>query len=119
NPEAGYAALAGDFEPILESLIGQRALQAFARQTGFVLSKRLVDAQLANIPGVKGLNGQFSDSAYQSFLARQHMTDADIRDVISGSMLQRLLITPAVTNARVPVGVATPYASMLLEERQG
>jgi len=119
NPEAGYAALAGDFEPILESLIGQRALQAFARQTGFVLSKRLVDAQIANIPGVKGLNGQFSDSAYQSFLARQHMTDADIRDVISGSMLQRLLITPAVTNARVPVGVATPYASMLLEERQG
>ncbi|HEU4809564.1 MAG TPA: peptidyl-prolyl cis-trans isomerase [Sphingomicrobium sp.] len=119
NPEAGYAQLAGDFEPLLDSLIGQRALQAFAKDNGFVLSKRLVDAQIANIPGVKGLNGQFSDAAYQSFLARQHMTDADIRDVISGSMLQRLLITPAVTNARVPVGVATPYASMLLEERQG
>ena len=119
NPEAGYSALAGDFDPILDSLIGQRALQAFANDHNFILSKRLIDAEIANIPGVKGLNGKFSDAAYQSFLAQQRMTDADIRDIISATLLQRLLITPGVTNARVPVGVATPYASMLLEERQG
>ena len=38
NPEAGYSALAGDFDPILDSLIGQRALQAFANDHNFILS---------------------------------------------------------------------------------
>ncbi len=119
NPEAGYSAIAGDFDPLLQELIEQRALQAFAHKNGIVLSKRLVDAEIANIPGVKGLNGQVSNDAYQTFLQRQHLTDEEVRDFISGSLLQRLMVVPAVTNARVPVGVARPYASMLLEERAG
>ena len=119
NPEADYSALAGDFEPILQSLIDQRALEAFARMHGFVISKRLIDAEIANLPGVRGLAGEISPQAYQAFLQRQQMTDAELRQLISGSLLQRLLLTPAASNVRVPLGVATPYASMLLEERQG
>ena len=119
NPEAGYSALAGDFEPLLESLIEQRALEAFADEHGFVISKRLVDAEIAQLPGVKGLDGKVSTQAYEAFLSRQRMTDAQLRQLIAASLLQRLLVTPGAANARVPVGVATPYASMLLEERQG
>jgi peptidyl-prolyl cis-trans isomerase D len=119
NPEADYSSLSGDFEPLLESLIDGRALQAFAGKYGFILSRRLVDAEIANIPDVKGLAGKVSTQAYQAFLARERMTDAELRDLISVSMLQRLLITPGASNARVPIGVATPYASMLLEARQG
>ena len=105
--------------PILTSLIDQRTLQAFADKYGFTLSKRLVDAEIANIPGTRGLDGKFSEQAYQSFLAQQRMTDQEVRQFISSSMLQRMLLTPIATNARVPVGFATPYASMLLEARQG
>jgi peptidyl-prolyl cis-trans isomerase D len=119
NPEATYANLAEDFEPLLQGLIDPAALQAFASKNGFVLSKRLVDAEIANIPGVKGLNGQVSTAAYQQFLARQQLSDAEVRGFISGSLLERLMITPAATSARVPIGMATPYASMLLEQRQG
>ena len=119
NPEADYATLAADFEPLLDSLIDQRTLQAFADKFGFTLSKRLIDAEIANIPGTKGLDGKFSDQAYQSFLAQQRMTDQEVRQVITSAMLQRMLLTPVATNARVPVGFATPYASMLLEARQG
>ncbi len=119
NPEADYSAIAGDFEPILGTIIDQKALQAFAAKHGLVLSKRLIDAEIANLPGVKGLNGQFSQQAYQAFLAQQRLTDAEVRDLIAGSLLQRLILTPAASGARVPVGMATPYASMLLEERQG
>lgn len=118
TPGADYSALAADFEPILQSLIDARALEAFALKNGLVLSKRLVDAEIANLPGVKGLNGQVSTEAYQAFLTRERMTDAEVRQVVSAGLLQRLLLTPAATNARVPIGVATPYASMLLEERQ-
>jgi peptidyl-prolyl cis-trans isomerase D len=119
NPEATYADLANDFDPLLQGLIDQAAIQAFANSHGLALSKRLVDGEIANIPGVKGLNGQVSTQAYQAFLARQQLTDREVRGFISGSLLERLMITPAATSARVPIGMATPYASMLLEQRQG
>ncbi len=119
NPMADYSTIAGDFEPLLQGLVDQRTLQAFARKHGFVVSKRLIDAEIANIPGLKGLNGQFSQEAYQAFLIRQRLTDAQVRDLIEGSIIQRLLVTPAANNARVPLGMAMPYASMLLERREG
>ena len=119
NPEADYSSIAPDFDAILTTLIDQRALQAFADKYGFTLSKRLIDAEIANIPGTRGLDGKFSDQAYQSFLSQQRMTDEEVRRLIGSAMLQRMLLTPVATNARVPVGVATPYASMLLEARQG
>jgi len=119
NPEAGYADLAADFDPLLESLIELRALEAFAAKNGFIVSKRLVDAEIAKLPGVRGLGGQVSTQGYQAFLAQQHMTDSEVRSLITGTLLQQLLVTPVANNARVPVGVATPYASMLLEAREG
>ena len=119
NPEAGYSALSGDFEPLLESMIELRALEAFASKAGFALSKRLVDAEISKIPGVRGLGGEVSTQGYQAFLAKQHLTDAEVRDLVSGTLLQQLMVTPVANNARVPVGVATPYAAMLLEEREG
>ena len=119
NPEATYSTIAGQFGPILESLIDERALLAFASDHGFVLSKRLVDAEIASLPQTRGLDGKFSEQAYQAFLQQQQMTDADIRRLIEVAMTQRLVLAPAAVDARVPVGVARPYASMLLEAREG
>src|SRR5439155_5654640 len=119
NPEADYASIAGEFDAILGLMIDQRSLIAFADKYGFNLSKKLIDAEIAQIPGTKGLNGKFSDQAYQQFLARQHYTDAQVREIIAGGLLQRLMLTPVATNARISVGMATPYASMLLESREG
>ena len=117
--DADYATIAPDFETILSALVDQRALIAFANKFGFPLSKRLVDAEIAQIPGTKGLNGQFSEQAYQQFLAQQRLSDSEVRQIIAGGLLQRLLLTPVATNARVSVGMASPYASMLLESREG
>lgn len=119
NPEADYSAIAQDFDPLLQSLIDRRVMDAFVGRHDFTLSKRLVDAEIANIPGTRGLDGKFSDAAYQQFLSQQRLTDAEVRDLISSTLLQRLLLTPVASNARVPVGVARPYASMLLELREG
>ena len=119
NPTADYATIAGDFDTLLEALIDQRSLLAFADKYGIHLSKRLIDAEIAQIPQTKGLNGKFSDQAYQQFLAQQRMTDADVRQIIAGTLLQRVILTPVATNARVSVGMAMPYASMLLEGREG
>ena len=119
QPNADYATIIGDFNPVLNALLEDKALLAFADKYDFPLSKRLVDAEIAAIPAAKGLNGQFSDQAYSAFLVQQRMTDAEVRKILAGGLAQRLLLTPVVTNARIPLGMATPYASMLLEARQG
>ena len=119
KPEADYASIAGDFDAIVDELIDERSLLAFADKIGFHLSKRLIDAEIAQLPRAKGLNGQFSEQAYQTFLAQQRMTDAQVRQIIAAGLLQRLILTPIATNSRVPIGMATPYASMLLESREG
>ena len=119
RPDADYASVMGDFEPLFQSLLDERSLMAFGDKYDFPLSRRMIDAEIAQLPGTKGLNGQFSEQAYQAFLGQQRLTDAEVRQVLAGGLLQRMLLTPVVTNVRVPVGMATPYASMLLEARQG
>jgi len=119
QPNADYRSIMGDFSTIIDALLEQRTLMAFADKYGFPLSKALVDAEIAQLPGTKGLNGQFSDQAYQQFLQRERLTDAQVRQILAGGVLQRLLLTPLATNARIAVGMATPYASMLLEARAG
>ena len=119
DPNADYASIAGDFDPLLDQLINERAILAFADKYGFLVSKPLIDADISQIPGTKGLNGEFSQQAYLQFLSQQQLTDAQVREVISANLLQRLMLTPIATDIRVAVGVATPYASMLLEAREG
>ena len=119
RPEADYSTIIGDFDQILEVMTTDRALLAFADKYKFPLSKRLIDAEIALLPATKGLDGKFSEQAYQQFLQREHMTDEQVRDLLAGGLVQRLLLTPVAVNGRIPVGMATPYASMLLEQRQG
>ena len=119
NPEATYATIADQFGPLFDQLIGERSLMAFARDNGFVVSKRLIDAEIANLPQTRGFDGKFNEQSYASFLQQQQMTDAELRRVLEGAMTQRLILAPAAVDARVPIGVARPYASMLLEAREG
>ncbi len=118
NPEADYSAMANDFPAILGALIQNRALQVFARNHELYLSKRLIDAEIVKLPATRGLDGRFSEEAYANFLQQQRLTDGEVRDLIATGLVSRLLLAPAAANARIPVGVATPYASMLLEARE-
>lgn len=119
QPDADYSTIIGDFDALLDELVDNKTLLAFAEKVHFPLSKRLVDAEIAQIPATKGLNGQFSEQAYQAFLAQQRLSDAQVRQVLAGGLLERLMLTPVATNARVSSGVAKPYAAMLLEAREG
>ncbi|MEO6580439.1 MAG: peptidylprolyl isomerase [Sphingomicrobium sp.] len=118
NPVADYAALSKDFDPLLTSLIQDAAVRAFATDQDMFLSKRLVDAEIAKIPATRGLDGKFSQQGYQAFLAQQKLSDGELRKLLSSALLQRLVLAPASANARLPVGMAGPYASMLLERRE-
>jgi peptidyl-prolyl cis-trans isomerase D len=119
NPQATYANLAGDFDAIVDGLIQERTLWAYAREHGFTVSKKLVDAEIVRIPGVQGLDGRFSEANYRAFLQQQRLTDAQLRREIETALLQRLVLAPVAANARVAQGLARPYADLLLERREG
>ena len=119
NPNADYPSIAGDVDPLLAEMIDQSAVIAFANKYGFDISKRLIDAEIADLPGVRGLNGKPSVQGYQQLLAQNRLTDAEVRRRLAAQIAARYLLLPVSAVARVPVGVASPYAQMLLEEREG
>ena len=119
NPGATYAALAGDMPQVVEQLIDDAALKSFGIDHGMVVSPRLIGAEIAALPGTRGLDGKFSQDAYSRFLSQQRLSDQQVRQLLSADVIRRVLLGPIGANARVPVGVATPYASMLLEQRKG
>jgi peptidyl-prolyl cis-trans isomerase D len=119
RPDADYSTIIGDFDQIVNELLDQKTLLAFAEKYHFPLSKRLIDAEIAQIPQTKGLNGQFSQQAYHAFLGQQRLTDAQVRQVLAGGLLERFMLTPVAANARFSVGMARPYAAMMLESREG
>jgi peptidyl-prolyl cis-trans isomerase D len=117
DPTAGNAAIARDFDPLLDALIEMTALRAFAKDQNILVSNRLLDAEVAQLPGARGLDGKFSDQSYQQFLQRQQMTDPQFRKIFGDQILRGLLLVPVAEKAKVPVGMARPYASMQMELR--
>ena len=119
KPDATYADLAPQFEQIVNGLIQARTLKAYAIEHGIMPAKKAVDAEIVKIPQTRGLDGKFSEAAYAQFLQQNRLTDAQLRDEVVVLLLQRMLLSPVAGNVRMPIGVARPYASMLLEEREG
>ncbi|HXG99478.1 MAG TPA: peptidyl-prolyl cis-trans isomerase [Sphingomicrobium sp.] len=119
NPEATYATVSKDVPALLDQLIDEAALKAFAGDHELRLSRRLIDGQIATLPGTRGLDGKFSEAAYGDFLRQQRLTDDQVRRLLAGDLTRRLTLGPIAANARIPTGVATQYASMLLEQRRG
>ena len=114
KPEADYSSIIGDLDTLLDELINEKAILAFSQKFHFPLSKRLVDAEIAQLPQTKGPGGQFSQQAYQAFLAQQRLTDDQIREVLTSGLLERYVLTPVAANARISAGMATPFAAMML-----
>ncbi|WP_114228318.1 MULTISPECIES: peptidylprolyl isomerase [Sphingomonas] len=119
KPDATYADLAPQYDQIINGLIQAKTLKAYAVAHGLMPPKTAIDAEIVKIPQTRGLDGKYSEASYQQFLQQQRLTDAQLRDEIAVLLLQRMLLAPIAGNMRMPLGVAQPYASMLLEQREG
>ena len=70
----------GGYEPTLDRSIADLALQQFGQKQGMVISKKLIDGQIASIPSLAGPDGRFSQAVYEQLLARQQLTDREVRE---------------------------------------
>lgn len=113
----------GGFEGPLESRLNGMAMAQFADSMGIRVGKSLVDNEIGQIPGMRGLDGKVDAANYAQFLALLKMTDQQMHDQMARDILTKLLLGPispeATKKMRAATTLATPYASMLLEKRTG
>ncbi len=104
---------------IYDQLVAALSLSEFARKQGMHVSKRMVDAQIASIPAFHDATGKFSQSAFRQLLAAQNVSEQALRYDIQSELTGRLLVAPTGLGTRVSENMALPYASLLLEAREG
>lgn len=121
QPDASMAQLVADggVDQIVDGMIDQRALLAFADRNGMVVSRRAVDGLIASIPAFRNPTGQFDQTIMRGVLSQRGMTEAMLRDELSGEIVRRMVLTPVTALAALPASAAEPYARGLLEKRDG
>ena len=109
----------GGVDQIVQQMTDGLAVEEFARAQGLGVSRKMEDAQIAAAPAFKGLNGQFDQSAYEAFLARERVSEKQLRSDLARDLYLSQVLVPTTGAAMVPTTLALPYASMLLEQRSG
>ena len=109
----------GGMDASLNQMIERTAIAMFGEKYGIVAGKRLIDSELAKIPGLQGLDGKFSDATYRQMLAQRQLTDAGVRESIAQSLIARQALRPAQYGAVIPADVVMRYAQVLKENRIG
>lgn len=109
----------GGFDQALEQIINGLALEEYAKQQGMAVSKATVDGEIASIPSFQGLDGKFSQTKFDQLLAQEGITADQLRQDIRRETLAQWLVGPTIGATQVPSQLALPYASLLLERRQG
>ena len=112
--------LAGDtFEQLLTSMVVVAALSEFADDQGMVVSRQAIDRTIVGLPDFRNLAGDFDENLFRQLLARQNLTEGQVREDIRLSLMRRQLLAPVAGGAHVPETVAREYANLLLERRRG
>lgn len=109
----------GAYDDVLKDIIDTYTLEEYARKIGFGVSKRLVDARIAENPAFAGLDGKFSQLMFQQALQQNAINEGELRQSIERELLIEQLLSPMVEPVKVPASFARPYGDLLLEERSG
>lgn len=109
----------GELEQAIEQFVQSEALAAFASDNGLLISKRLIDRAIAQIPAFQGLTGNFDEASFRQVLIQQGLTEDEVRTDLTRQTLVGIMLGPITAGAQVPAAVAQPYTSLLLEERSG
>lgn len=121
NPELqiGSFFAQGGGEQVFDQMVDALTLRAYADDQKVHISKRLIDAQIAQIPAFQDAAGNFSQDAFRQLLIRERITEQALRDDIGREILQRQMLAPVALGATLSDNQVLPYASLLLEARQG
>jgi peptidyl-prolyl cis-trans isomerase D len=109
----------GGVDQVIAQMSDAIALEQFAKEQGFGVSRKMEDGQIASAPAFRGLNGQFDQQAFEGFLQQQRVSEKQIRSEIAREMYITQLLVPTTGASFASATLTLPYASMLLEQRSG
>ncbi len=109
----------GGADQVVDQMINSRVFEAFGKKNDMVASSRMVDAELIGIQAFRGPTGQFDRNIMLSVLQQRGLTETGLREDIARSKVASMMLVPAGGAAKVPSGVVAPFASLLLESREG
>lgn len=109
----------GGLEQLLDNLIDLSAVRVFAEKHGVFIGDRLIDSEIAKIPAVQGVDGKYSEAAYQTFLSQKRITDEQLRRQVTEAMMARQMLSSAEIGVAAPVESVRRYAAVLAERRVG
>ena len=109
----------GGIDRVVDQLIAQYAITAFARENGLTAGQNLVNSEIRQIPVFRGADGNFSAETYRQWLGQQGLTDAILRDDLANQLLARQMLEPASFGTTLPRSIAVRYARLFKERREG
>jgi peptidyl-prolyl cis-trans isomerase D len=121
NPQLSLQAFiaGGGAESVLNTMIDRAAIAAFGAKHGIVVSDLLVDSEIAKLPAAQGLDGKFSQAAYQQLLAQQGVSDQTVRRDIVATLVAKQILVPAAFGSGFSQEATLRYAALLREHRKG
>lgn len=121
NPQLTMAAFleSGAVDGVLGQMIETQALEQYAEELGFGVSKRMIDGQIADMPAFRGVSGTFDQSRFELVLRENNLSEAVFRAELKQQLLARQLLGPIGNMTAIASSMAQPYAALLLEKRQG
>lgn len=109
----------GGVDQTVTQLINARAMEVWAAKHGMAASNRLIDGEIASIGAFKGPTGEFDEQTFRAALAQRRLSEHQLRADIGGDAIRRQLLVPITASPRAPIGLVSPYAALLLENRTG
>ena len=109
----------GGVTQVLSDLIDRTALFVFGKNNNIVISDRLIDSEIAQIPAFQGVDGKFDQNTFRQALAQQGISEQGLREDIAHNMTGQVLMVPATTGTEMSEYAAKRYASLLNETRSG
>lgn len=109
----------GGVDSTIDRLINSRTVIAFGKKHGLVISERLIDSELSKNPLFKGVTGKFDRSRMLQVLQQRRISEDTHRDDLRASLLGDQIIPMAAVSTEAPSEVATAYANLQLERREG
>src|SRR3546814_6905779 len=109
----------GGLDQVLDQLVEGSAFDQFATELGFGVSKRLIDGRIADLPAFAGVSGKFDQTVFENFLRQNGISEAQLRRDLRQQLLAEQLAAPIARMPRIALGMAQPYAALLLEQRRG
>lgn len=109
----------GGLTDALDTLIDRNAFREYARINGLRAGTNLVNSEIRKIPAFRGADGNFSEETYRLVLAQNQLTDQQVRDDITTSLIAQQLLAPTGTGTAMPQALAVRYAQLFKERRQG